>query len=85
MVTVLELLPLLEALVGVTFLIVLWAGGYQVLQGRIGTRPQEGAVSIDHAGGRGFRNSARLARWWVGSCQCLYLSRVTLCRRHERR
>jgi ATP-binding cassette, subfamily B, multidrug efflux pump len=28
--------PLLEALVGVTFLIVLWAGGYQVLQGRIG-------------------------------------------------
>src|SRR5579862_815625 len=28
--------PLLEALVGVTFLIVLWAGGHQVLQGRIG-------------------------------------------------
>ncbi|MCC6860801.1 MAG: ABC transporter ATP-binding protein [Bryobacterales bacterium] len=27
--------PLLEALIGVTFLIVLWAGGYQVLQGRI--------------------------------------------------
>jgi ATP-binding cassette, subfamily B, multidrug efflux pump len=27
--------PLLEALVGFTFLIVLWAGGYQVLQGRI--------------------------------------------------
>src|ERR1700676_2480288 len=28
--------PLLEALVGVTFLIVLWAGGNQVLRGRIG-------------------------------------------------
>ncbi|MFB3826172.1 MAG: ABC transporter ATP-binding protein [Bryobacteraceae bacterium] len=27
--------PLLEALIGVTFLVVLWAGGYQVLQGRI--------------------------------------------------
>ena len=27
-------MPLLEALVGVTFLIVLWAGGYQVLRGR---------------------------------------------------
>ncbi|HLI83441.1 MAG TPA: ABC transporter ATP-binding protein [Bryobacteraceae bacterium] len=27
--------PLLEALVGVTFLVVLWAGGYQVLRGRI--------------------------------------------------
>ncbi len=28
--------PLLEALIGVTFLIVLWAGGHQVLRGRIG-------------------------------------------------
>ncbi|MBI2680100.1 MAG: ABC transporter ATP-binding protein [Candidatus Solibacter usitatus] len=28
--------PMLEALVGVTFLIVLWAGGHQVLRGRIG-------------------------------------------------
>src|SRR5215469_6902250 len=27
--------PLLEALIGVTFLVVLWAGGYQVLRGRI--------------------------------------------------
>ncbi|MCL4402664.1 MAG: ABC transporter ATP-binding protein/permease [Acidobacteria bacterium] len=27
--------PLLEALIGVTFLVVLWVGGYQVLQGRI--------------------------------------------------
>src|SRR5689334_19294774 len=27
--------PLLEALIGLTFLIVLWAGGYQVLRGRI--------------------------------------------------
>ncbi|HKW96943.1 MAG TPA: ABC transporter ATP-binding protein [Bryobacteraceae bacterium] len=27
--------PLLEALIGVTFLVVLWAGGYQVLHGRI--------------------------------------------------
>src|SRR5216684_4339603 len=27
--------PLLEGLVGITFLVVLWAGGYQVLQGRI--------------------------------------------------
>jgi ATP-binding cassette subfamily B multidrug efflux pump len=27
--------PLLEALIGITFLAVLWAGGYQVLQGRI--------------------------------------------------
>ncbi len=28
--------PLLESLIGITFLIVLWAGGYQVLAGRIG-------------------------------------------------
>src|SRR5262249_58032503 len=27
--------PLLEALIGFTFLIVLWVGGYQVLRGRI--------------------------------------------------
>ena len=27
--------PLLEALIGITFLVVLWAGGYQVLYGRI--------------------------------------------------
>jgi ATP-binding cassette, subfamily B, multidrug efflux pump len=27
--------PLLEALIGLTFLVVLWAGGYQVLRGRI--------------------------------------------------
>src|SRR5713101_2771569 len=27
--------PLLEGLIGITFLVVLWAGGYQVLQGRI--------------------------------------------------
>jgi ATP-binding cassette subfamily B protein len=27
--------PLLEGLIGVTFLVVLWAGGYQVLKGRI--------------------------------------------------
>jgi ATP-binding cassette subfamily B protein len=27
--------PLLEALIGVTFLVVLWVGGYQVLRGRI--------------------------------------------------
>jgi len=27
--------PLLEGLIGVTFLVVLWAGGYQVLRGRI--------------------------------------------------
>ncbi len=27
--------PLLEALIGITFLVVLWAGGYQVLHGRI--------------------------------------------------
>jgi ATP-binding cassette subfamily B protein len=27
--------PLLEALIGLTFLVVLWVGGYQVLQGRI--------------------------------------------------
>src|SRR4029077_6850107 len=27
--------PLLETLIGFTFLVVLWAGGYQVLQGRI--------------------------------------------------